>query len=85
MRVSTEYEGHTVELEFDQSRIVINQAKLHVDGEEVDKTRVFYGEKDLKTTLENGTEIAVRLHSGMSGELTRAQLRQPDGSWVDLA
>jgi hypothetical protein len=85
MRVSTEYNGHAIELEFDQSRVVINQAVLHVDGREVDKTRVFYGEKDLKSTLEDGTEITVRLHSGMTGELTRAQLRKPDGSWVDLA
>jgi|1185.fasta_scaffold494004_1 hypothetical protein len=85
MRVSTEYNGHAIELEFDQSRVVINQAVLHVDGTEVDKTRVFYGEKDLRSTLEDGTEITVRLHSGMTGELTRAQLRRPDGSWVDLA
>jgi hypothetical protein len=85
MRVHTTYEGHQIELDFDQSRIVINRATLLVDGTEVDKSRVFYGEKDLKTTLEDGTEITVRLHSGMTGELTRAQLQQPDGSWVDLS
>jgi len=26
----------------------------------------------------------VSIDSGMIGELTKAQLRQPDGSWIDL-
>lgn len=73
-----------VELEFDQRLVVMNRARLLVDGETVDSTRVVYGEKDLTTTLADGTEVALRLHSGMSGELTRAQVRRPDGSWEDL-
>jgi len=54
------------------------------DGTIVDTAKVFHGNKDLKTTLPDGTEIAVRIDSGMVGELVRAQVRRADGSWVDL-
>jgi hypothetical protein len=77
--------GHDVELEFDQKLQVLNRARLIVDGREVDSAKVFYGEKDLTATLDDGTSVAVRLHSGMVGELTRAQVRGPDGTWTDLA
>jgi hypothetical protein len=83
-RVGTQFAGHDVELEFDQSRIVINKAVLRVDGEVVDGGRIFYGDKELRTTLGDGTEVEVTIHSGMMGELSRAQVKQPDGSWVDL-
>jgi hypothetical protein len=83
-RFSGTQAGHDVELEFDQKRVVINEAILHVDGEPVDRTKVFYGDKELRTTLDDGTDIAVTIHSGMMGELTRAQLKRHDGSWVDL-
>ena len=78
-------DGHDIELEFDQRRIVINKATLRVDGEVVDSARIFYGDEELRTTLDDGTDVAVALHSGMVGELTRAQVKQADGSWVDLA
>jgi hypothetical protein len=84
-RYGGEIAGHAVELEFDQRRVVVNEATLRVDGAEVDRAKVFYGDKELRTTLEDGTEVSVALHSGMIGELTRAQLRQPDGGWRDLA
>ena len=38
----------------------------------------------LTTRAADGTEIVVSVDSGMVGELTRAQLRRTDGSWVDL-
>lgn len=76
---------HTVELVFDQRLVVLNRARLMVDGEQVDTAKVVYGTEDLHTTLADGTEIAIRLHSGLVGELTRAQIRQPDGSWADLS
>ncbi|MPQ98411.1 hypothetical protein GB931_10880 [Modestobacter sp. I12A-02628] len=76
--------GHRVELEFDRKLSVVNRARLFVDGVEVDATRVVYGERTLTARLGDGTEVEVALHSGMVGELTRAQLRSPDGSWVDL-
>lgn len=75
---------HDVELEFDQVLKVLNRVRLSVDGTEVDRSSIFYGEEDLSTTLADGTKIEVRLHSGMVGELTRAQLRADDGSWTDL-
>jgi hypothetical protein len=77
--------GHDIELEFDQRRVVVNKATLRVDGEVVDSARIFYGEKELRTTLDDGTDVVVTLHSGMVGELTRAQLKRTDGSWLDLA
>ncbi|UNX56286.1 hypothetical protein MF406_08865 [Georgenia sp. TF02-10] len=76
--------GHDVELEFDKKLMVLNRPRLRVDGELADSSRVFYGDKDLRASLPDGTEITVRIHSGMYGELSRPQLRQPDGSWVDL-
>ena len=76
--------GHRVELEFDTTLQVLNRARLYVDGQQADKVSVVYGEKDLSTTLPDGTAVVLRIHSGMAGELTRAQMRRPDGSWVDL-
>jgi hypothetical protein len=64
---------------------VVNKATLRVDGEVVDSARILYGEKELRTTLDDGTDVVVTLHSGMVGELTRAQLKRTDGSWLDLA
>jgi len=78
------HDGHDVELEFDKRRIVLNQARLLVDGELVDRANIFYGDKELRTTAADGTEIVVVVDSGMVGELTRAQLRRADGSWTDL-
>ncbi len=76
--------GHDVELEFDKRRIILNKAVLRVDGELVDVASIFYGEHDLRTTLDDGTKVVVAVGSGMVGELVRAQLEQADGSWLDL-
>jgi len=76
--------GHDVELEFDKSRIILNKAVLRVDGELVDVARIFYGEHDLRMTLDDGTKVVVAVGSGMVGELVRAQLEQADGTWLDL-
>lgn len=81
----TTVNGHDVELEFDQSKIVLNKATLRVDGHDVRSEHIFYGERDLSTALPDGTQIKVAVHSGMVGELTRAQLHTSAGSWVDLA
>lgn len=77
-------DGHDVELEFDKRRLVLNEARLVVDGEDVDKAKIFYGDKELKATAKDGAEIVVAVDSGMYGELTRAQVRRSDGAWVDL-
>lgn len=83
-RYGVVHEGHDVELEFDRHRIVLNEASVHLDGEVVDSKKVYYGEKELTAKAADGTDIVVRVHSGMHGELTRAQLRRRDGAWIDL-
>ncbi len=83
-RYGITHDGHDVELEFDKRRMMLNEARLLVDGELVDKARVVYGEKDLNATAGDGAPIVVTVDSGAVGELTRAQLRRADGSWVDL-
>lgn len=77
-------DGHDVAIEFNKALLVLNRVRLYIDAEEVDRENVFYGERQLKSTLADGTEVAVAIESGGIGELTRAQLRQADGSWVDL-
>lgn len=83
-RYGVTHDGHNVELEFDKRRIVLNEARLLVDGEVVDKAKIFYGDRSLTATTADGTEITVEVDSGGIGELTRAQLRQADGSLLDL-
>ena len=75
---------HRVELEFDKKLVVMNRARLFVDGREVDSTAVVYGDRDLRAPLEDGGEVVIRLHSGMNGELTRAQIDRGDGRWEDM-
>ena len=77
--------GHDVALEFDKSLVVINRARLFVDSREADRTKVWYGDKRLEATTDDGVEVVVEIDSGMVGELTKAQLRRPDGSWLDMA
>lgn len=79
-----EVDGHTVELSFDKKLLVVNRAKLLVDGTEVDKAQVLYGEKTLSTQLADGTTIEVSIDSGAMGQLDRAQVRRQDGAWIDL-
>lgn len=83
-RYGTTQGSHRVELEFDQKQVVNNRARLYIDGEQVDKTNMFYGEKDLTARLENGDDVVLRVHSGMVGEATRVQIQRDGGSWEDL-
>lgn len=50
----------------------------------MDKKKIFYGDKELTAKAPDGTDIVVKVDSGMYGELTQAQLRNRDGSWIDL-
>jgi hypothetical protein len=84
VRYGTEYRGHDVEVEFDRRKLVVNAARLRLDGELVDQARVFYGEKELRASLGDGGELIVVVDSGMAGELTRLQLKGDDGAWIDL-
>ncbi len=83
-RYGAAYDNHNVGLEFDRKLIVLNEARLLIDGEVVDKKKIFYGDKNLTATAQDGAEIVIELHSGMVGELTRARLRRADGAWIDL-
>jgi hypothetical protein len=83
-RYGAQIDGHDVELEFDTRKVVLNTARLSVDGHEVESKHIVYGDGDLRTELADGTKIEVAVHSGMVGELTRAQVRGPDGTWTDL-
>ncbi len=76
--------GHDVAIEFNKALLVLNRARLYIDAEEVDRENVFYGDKQLEASLPDGTQVMVSIDSGMIGELTKAQLRQPDGSWIHL-
>jgi len=75
-RYGISHDGHDLELEFDKKLVMLNRARLRVDGELVDKARIFYGERQLTTSLPDATNIVVKVHSGMYGELVRAQLRR---------
>lgn len=83
-RYGVAYNGHEVDLEFDKRRIVLNEARLLIDDEVVDKVNIFYGDKELTATAPDGTKFVVVVDSGMVGEMTRAQLRREDGSSIDL-
>lgn len=78
------HDGHDVELEFDKHCVVLNEASLYIDGEVVDNKKIFYGDKELTAKAADGSDIVVKVGSGMVGELTRAQLRSRDGTWIDL-
>ncbi|MDQ1649972.1 MAG: hypothetical protein QOG60_2029 [Frankiaceae bacterium] len=77
-------EGHDVAIEFDKKLLVINQVRLFVDGSLVDADKVWYGDKELSVSLDDGSAVNVVIDSGMIGELTRAQARRSDGTLIDL-
>lgn len=77
-------EGHDVAIEFDKKLLVINRVRLFVDGILVDADKVWYGDKELSASLDDGSAVSVVVDSDMGGELTRAQARRSDGSCVNL-
>jgi len=81
---ATEVDGHDVAIEFDKKLLVVNRVRLYVDGAQVDEAKVVYGDKTLGTTTADGVRVEVTIDSGGGGELTRAQAKRSDGSWVDL-
>ena len=83
IRYGVEHAGHDIEVEFDRRKVIVNAARLTIDGNVVDQTRIFYGEKELHATLDD-REVVVAVDSGMAGELTRLQPKREDGTWVDL-
>ena len=84
-RYRATFQDHEVELEFDRDLVVLNRARLFVDGTQVDDTRMVYGERDLTATTADGARIHVTVGSGMVGEPQRPQLELADGSWQDMS
>ncbi len=70
-RYGMTYDGRDVELEFDKKLVVLNRARLRVDGELVDKANIYYGDKELTTTAGDGLEIVVTIDAGMYGRQSR--------------
>lgn len=84
-RYRATFGDHAVELEFDRDLVVLNRARLFVDGAQVDETAMVYGERDLTATTPDGARIHVTVGSGMVGEPQRPQLEGADGSWQDMS
>lgn len=83
-RYGGRFDGHEVEIEFDKKLVVLNRARLIVDGQTVDSAQVVYGDRELQAQAADGTPVNIVISSGMVGELVRAQIRRPDGSLMDL-
>lgn len=49
-------------VEFDGKLLVVNRARLVVDGTQVDSASVVHGQKDLQATLADGTDVSIRFH-----------------------
>lgn len=79
-RYEVEYRGHRIGLIFNKKLLVLNRATLEVDDQEVDKERIFFGDHELQTRLDDGTQIRVEIGSGLVGELTKAVLIAEDGT-----
>jgi hypothetical protein len=79
-----EVDGHDVAIEVDKKLMVLNRVRLYIDGKKVDEASVFYGDKTLEATTDTGFHVAVAINSGGAGALTRAQVKRPDGTWLDL-
>ena len=74
-----EYRGRSVEVVFDERLVFLNRLALIVDGQQVDRTTIWYGTKRL-----SGDGITVAVGSGWIGECTGAEIRDAEGSPVAL-
>ena len=61
--------GHRIEFEFDKTGVIVNRARLFVDGAELDRKAVHYGETNVRGTLPDGRELKVDFASGFVGQL----------------
>jgi hypothetical protein len=61
--------GHRIEFEFDKTAVIVNRARLFVDGRELDKKTVHYGETNVRGVLDDGRELKVEFGSGFVGQL----------------
>ncbi len=84
-RYGLEYLGHAIELIFNKKALVLNDARVLVDGVEVDRASKVYGEHDLVTTLSDGTRLRIEIGTGLTGELHRCVLVTEDGMEEPMA
>lgn len=65
---------HEVVFEFDKSGVIVNRGRLYLDGEELDKRAVHYGESTLTGKLPDGRPFKVEFGSGFVGQLKFVEL-----------
>lgn len=66
---SAEVGGHQVEFEFDKSGVIVNRGRLYLDGSELDKRAVHWGDSTLTGKLPDGRPFKVEFGSGFVGQL----------------
>ncbi|MEJ7824770.1 MAG: hypothetical protein WKF48_05045 [Solirubrobacteraceae bacterium] len=65
---------HEVAFEFDRTGVIVNRGRLYVDGAELDKRAVHYGESTLTGKLPDGRSFKVEFGSGFVGQLKFVEL-----------
>lgn len=75
--------GHRIEFEFDKTGVIVNRARLYIDGDKVDEKMLHYGESNVRGKLADGREVKVDFGSGFVGQLKSLTLHV-DGSEVEL-
>ena len=73
-RWTSDHDGRAVELIFDERLVFLNRLTLLVNGQEVDRTTIWYGTKEL-----SGGGITVQVGSGWIGECTGVTVRDQSG------
>lgn len=61
--------GHEVAFEFDKSGVVVNRGRLYLDGHELDKRTVHWGDSTLTGKMPDGRSFKVEFGSGFVGQL----------------
>lgn len=74
-RWTIDHGGRAVEVIFDERLVFINRLTLLVDGQEVDRTTIWYGTKEL-----SGGGVTVEVGSGWIGECTGVAVRDDSGA-----
>ncbi len=65
---------HEVAFEFDKTGIIVNRGRLYLDGVELDKRAVHYGESTLSGKMPDGRAFKVEFGSGLVGQLKFVEL-----------
>ncbi len=60
---------HEVEFAFDKSGVIVNRGRLYLDGSELDKRAVHWGDSTLTGKLPGGRPFNVEFGSGFVGQL----------------